>query len=113
MSSNVNIFLHQEELLELIRKEPTHRNYWNVYKRIKKLNFSNVNVPLQKQLNIALLSSFTIDPLMAYLDIDCRLIGLFPQVYVAPFNRYQEEVINEQSGLYKFQPDIILFFCRN
>ncbi|MFX0170636.1 MAG: HAD-IIIC family phosphatase [Candidatus Hodarchaeota archaeon] len=110
MSSKVNILLHQEELLELIRKEPTHRNYWNVYKRIKKLNFSNVNIPLQKQLNIALLSSFSIDPLMTYLDIDCRLIGLFPQVYVAPFNRYQEEVINEHSGLYKSQPDIVLFF---
>jgi FkbH-like protein len=110
MSSNINIFHHQEELLELVRKEPTYRNYWNVYKRIKKLDFSNVNIPSQQQINIALLSSFTIDPLVTYLDIDCRLIGLFPQVYVAPFNRYQEEVFNEQSGLYQSQPDIILFF---
>lgn len=110
MSSNINIFHHQEELLELVRKEPTYRNYWNVYKRIKKLDFSNVNIPSQQQLNVALLSSFTIDPLVTYLDIDCRLIGFFPQVYVAPFNRYQEEVFNEQSGLYQSQPDIILFF---
>ncbi|MFX0183985.1 MAG: HAD-IIIC family phosphatase [Candidatus Hodarchaeota archaeon] len=110
MSSNINILHHQEELLELIRKEPTYRNYWNVYKRIKKLDFSNVNIPSQQRLNVALLSSFTIDPLVTYLDIDCRLIGLFPQVYVAPFNRYQDEVFNKESGLYQSQPDIILFF---
>jgi len=110
MRSNINIFHYQEEILELVRKEPTYRNYWYVYKRIKKLDFSNVNIPSHQQLNVALLSSFTIDPLVTYLDIDCRLIGLFPQVYVAPFNRYQEEVFNEQSGLYQSQPDIILFF---
>ncbi len=110
MNSNINLFKKYEELLHLISEEPNYRNYWNVYKRIKKLDFSNINLPPEKQIKIALLSSFTIDPIATYLDIDCRLEGLFPQIYIAPFNRYQEEVINSQSELYKFNPDIIIFF---
>ncbi|MFX1285373.1 MAG: HAD-IIIC family phosphatase [Promethearchaeota archaeon] len=108
--SSIDVFRKQNDLLELIRKESTHRNYWNVYKRIKKLDFSNVEIPSHQRINIALLSSFTIDPLAIYLDIDCRLKGLFPEIYIAPFNRFHEEVINENSDLYKSQPDVVIFF---
>ncbi|MHA2243745.1 MAG: HAD-IIIC family phosphatase [Candidatus Hodarchaeales archaeon] len=108
--SSIDVIHEQNDLLELVRREPTYRNYWNVYKRIKKLDFSKEKIPSPQRISIALLSSFTIDPLAIFLDIDCRLKGLFPEIYVAPFNRYQEEVINEESGLYQSQADIILFF---
>jgi FkbH-like protein len=109
---NIDVLRKQDDFLELVRKEPTHRNYWNTYKRIKKLDFSKTEISPQEHINIALLSSFTIDPLGVYLDIDCRLNGLFPEIYVAPFNRYHEEVLNKESGLYKSQPDVVLFFVR-
>ena len=41
MNSKSEVIHQQNELLDLIRKDPTHRNYWDVYKRIKKLDFSN------------------------------------------------------------------------
>ncbi|MFX0123797.1 MAG: HAD-IIIC family phosphatase [Candidatus Hodarchaeota archaeon] len=111
-SLNIDTVRKQDDLLELVRKKPTHRNYWNVYKRIKKLDFSSIEIPPQERIKIALLSSFTIDPLAVYLDIDCRLNGLFPEVYIAPFDRYHEEVLNKESGLYKSKPDVVLFFIR-
>jgi FkbH-like protein len=111
-SSNTDVFRKQAEWLELVRKEPTHRNYWNVYKRIKQLDFSDSEISSQDRISFALMSSFTIDPLAIYLDIDCRLNGLFPEIYIAPFDRYHEEVLNNNSGLYKSQPDVILFFVR-
>ncbi len=110
MNSRIDVFHEQNDLLELVRKEPTHRNYWNVYKRIKQLDFSTIEIPPSQGINITLMSSFTIDPLAIYLDIDCRLEGLFPEIYIAPFNRFQEEIINEQSGLYQSQPDIVILF---
>jgi len=110
--SNFDPLRKQNELLELVRKKPIHRNYWNAYKKIKRLDFSNVEIPSQDRLNLALMSSFTIDPLAIYLDIDCRLNGLFPEIYIAPFNRYHDEVLNKSSGLYKSQPGVILFFVR-
>ena len=110
--SNFDPLRKQDELLELVRNKPIHRNYWNAYKKIKRLDFSDVEIPSQDRLNLALMSSFTIDPLAIYLDIDCRLNGLFPEIYIAPFNRYHDEVFNKSSGLYKSQPEVIIFFVR-
>ena len=57
---------------------------------------------------MALLSSFTIDPLAIYLDVKSRLAQLHPEIYVAPFNQYQQEILDENSGLYAFKPDVII-----
>ncbi len=100
----------QEKLLQTIQEDPSYSTYWSVYKQIQKLDFSQVNIPANQQIKIALLSSFTIDPLAAFLDIECRREKLFPEIYIAPFNRFQEEIINDKSQLYKFKPEIIFFF---
>ncbi|MHA1122326.1 MAG: hypothetical protein ACTSPC_05885, partial [Candidatus Heimdallarchaeota archaeon] len=100
----------QEELLKKIQEEPSYSNYWSTYKQIQKIDFSKIDVSANQKIKIALLSSFTIDPLAAFMDIDCRMEELFPEIYVAPFNRFQEEIIDEKSKLYKFKPEIIFFF---
>ncbi|MHA2363833.1 MAG: HAD-IIIC family phosphatase [Candidatus Hodarchaeales archaeon] len=109
MSSTIDLLHQQEKILELVKNEPSHRNYWNAYKRIKNISFDQISIPKQKKVRIALMSSFTIDPLSAYLDVDCRLIGLFPEIYIGPFNQYNQEILDQQSGLFKFNPQIILF----
>ena len=100
----------QEELLKKIQEEPSYSNYWLIYKQIQKIDFSKIAVSANQKIKIALLSSFTIDPLAAFIDIDCRMEELFPEIYVAPFNRFQEEIIDDKSRLYKFKPEIIFFF---
>ncbi len=97
-----------EELLNQVREEPTHLNYWNAYKRIQKLDLESPNIPDEKRIKVALLSSFTIDPLGIYIDIKSRLVQLYPEIYVAPFNQYQQEIFDENSRLYSFKPDVIL-----
>ena len=97
-----------EEILEEVRKEPTYLSYWNAYRRIQRLALSNADVPGEKRVKIAILSSFTVDPLVMYLDIDCRLVGLWPEMYVAPFNQYPQEILNEKSRLYGFSPDMVI-----
>jgi FkbH-like protein len=102
------IFLQLENYLEQVRKEPTHLNYWNAYKRLQKLDLDALNVPDEKRIKVALLSSFTIDPLSIYLDVKSRLVSLFPEIYVAAFNQYQQEILDENSGVYAFKPDVII-----
>jgi FkbH-like protein len=97
-----------EKLLNQIRKEPTHLNYWNAYKRIQKFDLEALKVPDEKKINVALLSSFTIDPLAMYIDIKSRLAKLHPEIYIAPFNQYQQEIFDENSKLYSFKPDLII-----
>ena len=56
---------------------------------------------------IALLSSYTLDPLVPYLDFECRLAGLVPEFYIASFNQYMQEILQASSGLYRFKPEIV------
>lgn len=104
------IIQNQNKILEVVRKEPSYLNYWNSFRKIKKIDFSSLKIKKNQKIRVALLSSFTIDPLEAFLDIDCRLIELFPELYITPFNRYNESIFNKTSKLYKFNPDIIFFF---
>jgi len=97
-----------EQLLDQVRKEPTHLNYWNVHKRIQKLDLDALKVQDEKRIRVALLSSFTIDPLSIYIDIKSRLAQLHPEIYVASFNQYQQEILDENSRLYAFKPDVII-----
>lgn len=97
-----------KDILDLVRKEPTHLNYWNAYKRIQKLDLEALNIPDEKRIKVALLSSFTIDPLGMYIDIKSRLVGLYPEIYIGPFNQYQQEILDEGSKLYAFKPDVVI-----
>ncbi|UCF19809.1 MAG: HAD family hydrolase [Gemmatimonadota bacterium] len=55
---------------------------------------------------VAFMSSFTVDPLAHYLDLECRGLGLEPEIYVTPFNSWAQEIIGEDSGLRRFDPEV-------
>jgi FkbH-like protein len=55
---------------------------------------------------VALLSSFTIDPLVPYLDLEARALGLDPIIRVAPFNSWTQEMLVPGGGLGAFEPEI-------
>lgn len=57
-------------------------------------------------IRVALLSSFTVDALVFYVDLEFRTLGLVPETYVAPFNSWVQEVIADDSGLRRFNPEI-------
>jgi FkbH-like protein len=60
-----------------------------------------------RPVRIALLSSYVLDPLVPFLDVECRRAGLVPSFYVGPFNQYTQEVLDPGSGLYAFGPEIV------
>lgn len=55
---------------------------------------------------IAVLSSYTIDQVVPYLDLECRAIGLSPEIYLAPFNTWAREVLDPGAQLRRFEPDL-------
>ena len=57
------------------------------------------------EIRVALLSSFTIDPVIPYVDDECRSLRLEPVIYLAPFNTWEREMIGEGS-LQQFAPQI-------
>lgn len=56
---------------------------------------------------IAVVSSFTIDQLVPYVDLACRSLDLSPEFYVSPFNSWTRDFVDEGSGLRSFLPDIV------
>ncbi|PYR50147.1 MAG: hypothetical protein DMF89_10240, partial [Acidobacteria bacterium] len=60
-----------------------------------------------RPVRMAILSSYVLDPLIPFLDVECRRAGLTPAFYVTPFNQYTQEVFNPSSGLYSFGPEIV------
>jgi FkbH-like protein len=63
--------------------------------------------PGGRPVRIALLSSYVLDPLVPFLDVECRRAGLAPEFYVAPYNQYKQEILSPASGLYAFAADVV------
>jgi FkbH-like protein len=56
---------------------------------------------------IALLSSTTIDFLAPILRAQCFGAGIDAEIYIGPFNQYEQEIRDPNSGLARFQPEVV------
>ena len=59
-----------------------------------------------KKIKIALLSSFTINGLAETLRVKCAENKINSLTYTAGYNQYNQEIINTNSSMYKFSPDV-------
>lgn len=64
-------------------------------------------VPSRRRCRIALVSSTMIDFLAPILRAQCFGVGIDAEVYVGPFNQYEQEIRDPDSGLTRFRPDVI------
>ena len=62
----------------------------------------------EKKIRIALLSSFTINGLEETLRVLCFQNKVDCKTYVGNYNQYNQEILNKDSDLYKFNPDITI-----
>jgi len=83
-------------------------DYVNLYKDIEQ-EIKN-GIQGGKNIKIALLSSFTINGVKETLHIKCLQAGITPEFYVGNYNQYSQEILNTDSGLYKFNPDLAIIF---
>ena len=64
------------------------------------------NVGYEKKIRIAILGSFTLNGLEETIRVKCADRKIQCSIYVAGYNQYNQEILNEKSELYKFAPDI-------
>jgi len=84
-------------------------DYFNLYKEIEK-EIGSVKADGGKRIKIALLSSFTVKGMKEILSVKCCEVGVLPEIYVADYNQYSQEILDTESGLYKFEPDLVILF---
>ena len=68
----------------------------------EKLDIHNFN----KKIKVAFLSSFTINGLSESLKVKCSKKQISCNTYVAGYNQYNQEILDPQSQLYQFQPNL-------
>tara|TARA_B110000014_G_scaffold190501_1_gene139266 strand:+ start:46 stop:1797 length:1752 start_codon:yes stop_codon:yes gene_type:complete len=59
-----------------------------------------------KKIRVALLSSFTINGLEETLRVLCFENNISCKTYVGGYNQYNQEILDKNSNLYKFNPDV-------
>ena len=84
-------------------------DYFSVYRHIKQ-EFKEKQRSYDKTIKISILSSFTINGLKEVLFVKCCESGILPQFYIGNYNQYFQEILNHESELYKFTPDLIIIF---
>jgi FkbH-like protein len=65
--------------------------------------------PERISLRVAFLRSFTIEPVIPLLRALAILNGIELTVWVGGFNAYSQEILDPHSGLYEFDPHVVIF----
>jgi len=95
-------------LAQLLREEPTASNASYVVSCFEKLRPQLELKPCR----VALLRSFVIEPLIPFLRARCFTAGIDAAVHVGTFNAYAQDLLDAESPLYRFAPDIAILAVR-
>jgi FkbH-like protein len=88
----------------LLREAPTVANAQLVIDRLRGLPAGKP----RSELRLAILRSFTVEPVLPLLKAAAALSGLDLEIWTGGFNTYAQELLNPQSDLYRFAPDVAL-----
>jgi FkbH-like protein len=61
---------------------------------------------LQTKIKVAFLSSFTVEPLVDFTIVEAADSSIGLQTYIAPYGQVSQEILNRDSALYSFTPDV-------
>lgn len=62
----------------------------------------------QRKIRLAVVSSTTTDLLVPILRLACFHRAIDAELYIAPYDNFRQEILNVTSGLYAFEPDVVL-----
>lgn len=63
-------------------------------------------------LRLAILRSFTIEPLTESLQVKCFLTGFRLELFLSEFNQIVQEIVDTDSGLHQFNPEVVFLATR-
>jgi len=63
-----------------------------------------------KKIKIAILSSSTIRGVKEVLFVKCYKLEIIPEILIGEYGQYNQEILDGNSLLYKFNPDLVILF---
>jgi len=82
-------------------------DYLSLGKKLAILNSQN-KLQIDSSIKIAILSSSSMNGVSDVLVAQCSSFNVFPEIYTAEYGQYAQEILNSQSHLYSFNPDLII-----
>jgi FkbH-like protein len=64
-------------------------------------------------LKTAFVSSFTVQPLVDFVTVQAAACSIGLETYLAPYGQISQELLNPQSGLYAFAPDLTILITES
>lgn len=95
-------------LLDEIDRDPTLANMTRGLKATRAALSANTPVAMK----LACLASFTIELAEPAIELQALRAGISAEIYVGPFGRAEQELIDAASGLTKFGPDAVIVAIR-
>jgi FkbH-like protein len=83
--------------------------YLSQYRKLK-AQISRKEISFPHQLKFALLANFTTNGMAETLTVQCAEAHIQTEVFVADYNQYHSEILNGQSELWNFRPDVTVLF---
>lgn len=91
-------------LRELWRADPSSATAAFVVLRFEKLRGKIPLLPFR----LAILRSFTVEPIVPLLRAEAFAFGIDLSVHIGDFNAYAQEILDADSSLYRFAPNVVI-----
>jgi FkbH-like protein len=95
--------------LEKIRCAVSRLGYNDCLRQLKAVNEACTD---GKPLRVALLRSYTVEPIEPILKLRLLLDGFRPSIWIGGYNQYTQEILNERTSLHAFRPDLVVMMIR-
>jgi FkbH-like protein len=98
-----------QQLADLWRRDPASGTASFITSRMEQIRSHVALTPFK----VAILRTFTVEPLVPLLRAEAFAYGMDLQVHVGDFNTYVQEIVDAQSSLYRFKPDAVILAVRS
>jgi len=95
--------------LDLMREEISHFAFNDYLRHLKSVEEACAG---GKPLRVALLRSYTAEPMEPILKLRFLLDGYRPDIWIGGYNQYVQEILDARSPLYEFRPNLVLMMIR-
>lgn len=99
----------KEIINDFIKPNKTFGDYFNYHNLITR-QITKEGILEKEKIKIGILSSFTFKGIKEILSAKCFEAGIYSDIYLADYNQYSQEIFDERSGLFTFNPDLIILF---
>jgi len=96
-------------LLEIFKESSINSftDYISLGKKIEQEKIAN-QLDINKTVNVAILSSSTLNGMKEVLIAQSSSFDIYVNVYIGEYGQYAQEILNSDSNLFSFNPDIVI-----